>query len=160
MGPSVGPSVRIELKGWVCLREWASDVGGYCWGLYASAHPSVTVLWPRVTCQLRSPKPQNKDIFCLNIKFHRFYLIKPKAGGNPWWHLLFCRDNNDNNGVNQKYFAFRRCWNMIRRPGKDLNWMVARWVSFVELHFCATANTLELNILTFFGQQPQRADVL
>ena len=62
--PSVGPSVRwsvvIELKSGktsvfdtfcvclcVCRGEWGFGCG---LGLDAPAHPSATILWPRVTC--------------------------------------------------------------------------------------------------------------
>ena len=63
--PSVGPSVRrsvvIELKRGktsvfdtfcVCLSVGSGF--GCGWGLDAPAHPSTTILWPRVTCFWKS----------------------------------------------------------------------------------------------------------
>ena len=65
--PSAGPSLCPLIRRSICfsvdtsrkVRKWAYYVVGFCvcvgdmgygWGLDAPAHPSATILWPRVTC--------------------------------------------------------------------------------------------------------------
>ena len=72
---SVGPSVRRRSSSWK-VWKWAFSIfffvclsvgGGFgCgWGLDAPAHPSATILWPRVTCSIWTMMFSFGDCFSL-----------------------------------------------------------------------------------------------
>ena len=94
IGPSVGPSVRPcqRVEKWetsgleafcvcVCVGRGVGWSVGCGWGLAAPAHPSATILWPRVTCCLA---------FKLKMTCETFYgldknRIKQKSYGFGAW---------------------------------------------------------------------------
>ena len=103
--PSVGLSVTLELS---CSSRNAKKrlfmmlqlvlfvcdcvgggLGGCGWGLDAPAHPSATILWPRVTCFI--PCSQQIPFYLVSYLFHPvgIFFFPLRFFCFPFFHLLF-----------------------------------------------------------------------
>ena len=100
------------------VNVWVWGWGLGCgWGLDAPAHPSATILWPRVTCLLIiAESSENLSFFSINTNtnlMHTIIQTKHKVSYIPWaisrasfvWRLVYvlCNSGSTTNRLRPKF---------------------------------------------------------